>query len=129
MAKREKSSGDFFIGDTNFGIDAGKSRWDLRPHPDGGLLLSVDVHGSQETYRRITAEEGSVWQWTLSPPQFYLRNYPVAAPAKGKPVKARLTADDAGNYDVALYLMEHNAVAAVRIEVAEDRLAGALAAD
>jgi hypothetical protein len=119
---RKKPAGDFIIGDTDFGIDPGQSRWDLKPSPDGRLLLTVEIHGGQEAYDRITAAEGSEWAWTLYPPHFYLRSYPVSAPAKGRAVTVQLAPEDVEDYDVALYLMEHHDVDAVAIRATGNRL-------
>jgi hypothetical protein len=113
---------DFFIGGTNFGIDAGKSRLDLASGPGGHLLLTVDVHGSQEVYDRLKADEESEWSWTLYPPHFYLHGYPVPAPAKGQAITVKLKPADADKYDVALYLMEHNDVKNVTLRVAAGQI-------
>src|SRR5262249_1870218 len=119
---RKEPAGAFIIGNTNFAIDPGPSRLDWKSSPDGRLLLTVEIHGSQEAYDRITAAEESEWAWTLYPPHFYLRNYPVSAPAKGKAVTVQLAPEDVADYDVALYLMEHHDVDAVTIRVAGNRL-------
>jgi hypothetical protein len=122
MGKQKTPAGDFIIGDTDFGIDPGQSRWDWKSSPDGRRLLTVEIHGSQEAYDRVKAAEEAAWAWTLYPPHFYLRNYPVPAPVKGKAVTVQPTPEDVAGYDVALYLMEHHDVDAVTIRMTGNRL-------
>ena len=114
--------GDFFIGETNFGVEAKKSRFDVRKAEDGRLLLTVEVRGNEKVYKGVTADQDSEWSWTLYPPYFYLRDYPVSQKTKGKRHQVRLKPEDADNFDVALYLMEHNDVDNVAIKFDDRRL-------
>ena len=114
--------GDFFIGKTNFGVDAKKSRFDVAKAADGRLVLTVEIDGDEEIHKKLTANPGSKWSWTLYPPQFYLRNYPLAEKARGKEHKITLKPADSEIYDVALYLMEHNNVAGVTIKLNDTRI-------
>jgi hypothetical protein len=109
--------GDFIIGKTNFVIEAKKSRFDLKKGSDGCLLLTIEVHGNEKVYKEVTADEDSEWSWTLYPPYFYLHDYPVLEKAKGKEHEITLKPKDSDDFDVALYLMEHNGVEAVTIKV------------
>jgi hypothetical protein len=114
--------GEFFIGDTNFGVESKQSRVEFAKAADGRLLLTVDIQGNEKVYREITADESSEWSWTLYPPQFYLRGYPVPEKTQGKERTIKLKPADSTNFDVALYLMEHNEVAGVTLVVADDRV-------
>jgi protein tyrosine/serine phosphatase len=113
---------DFFIGDTNFGVEDKQSRVEFAKAADGRLLLTVEIQGSEKVYQDIKADENSEWSWTLYPPQFYLRGYPVPEKIKGKEHKIKLKPEDAANFDVALYLMEHNNVSGVTLLVGDDRI-------
>jgi hypothetical protein len=114
--------GDFFIGKTNFGVEAKESRFDLKKGADGRLLLTIEVRGNEKLYKEVTADENSEWSWTLYPPYFYLRDYPVSEKPEGKERRMKLKPEDSDNFDVALYLMEHNDVQGVTIKVDETRL-------
>ena len=114
--------GEFFIGDSNFGIEAKESSFDIRQTHDGRFLLTVEVRGDEKLYMELTADEDSEWSWTLYPPHFYLRDYPVSGKSKGKVCEIRLKPEDSENFDVALYLMEHNEVEGVTIKVDDHRL-------
>jgi hypothetical protein len=85
-------------------------------------LLTLEIHGNEKLYKELTADENSEWSWTLYPPHFYLRDYPVSEKTKGKVRQIKLKSEDAAHFDVALYLMEHNAVEDVTIKVDEHRL-------
>ena len=113
---------DFFIGETNFGVEISKSRFDFKKASDGRLLLTIEVRGNEKLYKEVTAAEDSEWSWTLEPPYFYLREYPVSEKAVAKQDRIRLKPEDSDNLDVALYLMEHNDVEGVTIKVDDHRL-------
>jgi hypothetical protein len=110
----------FVIGGTDFGVADDTSRLELAPGPDGRLLLSVDIHGSQQVYDRL--KDDPEWSWTLYPPHFYLYAYPVPATARAKTVTVKLKPEDLDDYDVALYLMEHNSVEGVTLKVSKGRV-------
>lgn len=120
--QRGANMGDFFIGKTNFGVDAKKSRFDFKKASDSRLLLTIEVHGDPKVYKEVTADEDSEWSWTLYPPHFYLRDYPVSEKTKSKERQITLKPEDSDNFEVALYLMEHNDVEGVRIKVDDHRL-------
>jgi hypothetical protein len=110
----------FVIGETDFGVADDTSRLELAPGPDGRLLLTVDIHGSQEVYDRI--KDDPEWSWTLYPPHFYLHAYPVSAAARAKTVTVKLKPEDLDDYDVAVYMMEHNNVEGVTLKVSESQV-------
>jgi hypothetical protein len=109
----------FEIDGTNFGVDANESRFDLDRTNVGDPLLTVEVRGDEDEYERITNDDSSPWSWTLYPPHFYLRGYPVPASAGIEKTTIHLRPEDADDYDVALYMMEHNAVDDVEIVVSD----------
>ncbi len=100
----------FILGDTEFGVDAAKSSCNTREQ-DGQLWLSFEVFGEQATYDVILADEDSPWSWTLHPPRFS-GDFPATRDGAGI-VEARVTIDDLAEYEVALYLMNHNDVEVV----------------
>jgi hypothetical protein len=108
---------EFTIGETDFGIEPGQSRLDLASQADGTVLLTLEVQGNQAVFDQLNAGGNSEWSWALYPPQFYLRQYPLPGQPKKKTVTVELQPEDADNYDVALYLMEHNPVEDVRITI------------
>src|SRR5262249_13897315 len=110
---------EFILANTNFAIDDEKSQIALAPGKKGELLLTLEIHGDQEVFDRLNAEERSEWSWALYPPHFYLRNYPVPLAARDKSVSVKLKPEDSANYDVALYMMEHNDVERVVIQISK----------
>src|SRR5687767_12300321 len=100
----------FMLGDTEFGVDAAKSSCKTRQQ-DGQLWPGFTVHGDQATYDVIFADEDSPWSWTLHPPRFY-GDFPAKRDDAGV-VEARVTIDDLEEYEVALYLVNHNDVEVV----------------
>ena len=122
IAQPANAMGEFFIGETNFGVEADKSRFDLKKAADGRCLLTLEIQGNEKLYKDLTAAEDSEWSWTLYPPHFYLRDYPVPEKTKGKVRQIKLKPEDAAHFDVALYLMEHNTVEDVSIKVDEHHL-------
>ncbi len=106
----------FIIDGTDFGIDEASSAVDISTKDKGRLILNVEIKGDKQRHSQITENESSPWSWTLYPPRFYLREYPVSgSPTKGMIV--RLMPDDTDNYDVAIYMMEHNGVDGVVIKI------------
>jgi len=114
--------GDFFIGETNFGVERKNSRFELKKGTDGRLLLTVEIRGDEKVYQEITGDENSEWSWTLYPPEFYLRDFPVSNDATAKKLRIALKPEDSDKFDVALYLMEHNRVDGVTASVERHRL-------
>ena len=100
----------FILGDTEFGVDQAQSLCKTRQQ-DGQLWLSFDVYGDQAVFDVISADEDSQWSWTLEPPRFY-GDFPATRGADGV-VESRVTLDDLAEYEVVLYLMNHNDVEVV----------------
>jgi hypothetical protein len=100
---------DFVIAGTEFGIDVQQSRIQLTSRGNE-LLLTLEVHGNPAKFAAIKSDEDSKWSWALYPPHFYIRSYPVPAAARTRTAKVSLKPGDMTNYDIALYMMEHNDV-------------------
>jgi len=98
---------EFRIGETNFGVDLLKSTLVLEV-VDGSGILTAEIHGDEKQYESITEGEGSKWAWTLYPPHFYLREFPVKFDVPGRCSKVMASTGDLEEYDAAIYLMDHN---------------------
>jgi hypothetical protein len=86
---------DFGIGEMEFKIDKPKS-----------ILVNLTIRGNQEMYDKITKDEDGEWSWTLYPPKIYLGDVPFTE--NGNAMEIVVNEDILNQYDVALYLMEHN---------------------
>lgn len=104
----------FTVDRTEFGIDQQKSRLHFAPAARGKQEINLSIHGDPRTYQALTEAEGSEWSWTLYPPEFYLRGFPVPSET---PFSVRLTEADCEDYDVALYLMEHFRIVEITVTV------------
>jgi hypothetical protein len=122
FADLEEALDEFLIGDTNFGVEREKSRFDLTKAADGRLLLTIEIRGNEKIYDDLSAADDSEWSWTLYPPYFYLRDYPVPETSDGNNVAIKLKAEDSDEFDLAIYLMEHFDVEGVAINVCGDRI-------
>lgn len=109
----------FRIDNTNFGIDRKQSSVALTGLA-GDVCATVEVYGSQESYERIAENENSEWSWTLYPPHFYLREFPVQV-ANSKVATANISVDDLEEYEVAVYLIEHNDVDDLELHIDPNR--------
>jgi hypothetical protein len=103
----------FTIRQTDFGIDIARSSWRI-VEKAGMQHLTIEVYGDPGTYERIDASD-RYWSWTLYPPHFYLRDFPVQK--SGHVTVASLKEADFDDCDIALYLMEHWDLTDVRLEV------------
>ncbi|PHV17749.1 hypothetical protein GQ37_004685 [Janthinobacterium sp. BJB1] len=113
----------FSIGDTNFAVDAAKSRISVSARADGMLEINIRIEADDDEFMRLTEDEDAPWSWALYPPTFLLQGLLVAgtdtAPLHGLAV-------DAGNTDCecSLYMMEYRDVADLRlVELSAQRLA------
>lgn len=113
---------EFFIGDTNFGVEREESRFDLEKAADGHLLLMIEIRGDKKVYNELTADDDSEWSWTLYPPYFYLLGYPIPAKPNGNDLAIKVMPEDSDEVDLALYLMEHCDVEGVTINIRADRI-------
>jgi hypothetical protein len=110
----------FTIDDTDFGIDEAKSSFKLEILNSGDAVIDAEVYGDQKRYDEVTGDyDSSPWSWALYPPHFYMRSYPATGGLSAGAFRAVVSTDDLDEYEVAIYLMEHNDVDAV--EVIADR--------
>jgi len=107
----------FAINNTDFGIDRVRSRCLVTWALFRGRRLDVEIEGDPQRFAQLKEQEDSEWSWALYPPTFRLRSYPVPRPAAGRVTELRLTPADIERHDVTLYLMEHNPVQKVVVEV------------
>jgi hypothetical protein len=107
----------FTINTTDFGIDRERSHCQVTRSLFRGRRLDIEVEGDPQRFAQLKEQEDSEWSWALYPPSFRLHSYPVPRPAAGRVTELRLTLADIERHDVTLYLMEHNPVENVVIEV------------
>jgi hypothetical protein len=106
----------FRISGTEFGIDQAKSRYRLRTLKSGGAVLDAEIYGDKTQYEKVAGDENSPWSWTLYPPYFYLRSFPAKAGRTAGTYRAKVSIDDLDEYEVAIYLIEHNDVDDVAVK-------------
>jgi hypothetical protein len=107
----------FAINDTDFGINGVESVARLNVRGDGSSILTLDVTGDETVYQAIAEREDSEWSWSLYPPRFYLVDYNLAPCDQSRAGEITLAPEDYDEYDLALYMMEHNQVSAIVIEL------------
>jgi hypothetical protein len=117
-----ESKSDFFIGKTNFGIQANESRFEVTKTADGQFFLTVEVNGNDTRRDELRDDEKSGWSTIPCSPLFYLRKYPVSAMPNDPGLTIKLKPADYDRFDVALYLGEHNHVTGVEITVSEQQI-------
>jgi hypothetical protein len=110
----------FSISGTEFGVDNYASVTCLCVLKDGSRVLTLDVRGDEMTYRAVADGEDSEWGWTLYPPRFYLLDYVLPVRNSDGDSEVVLTPGDLDDYDVALYMMEHNEVSDLVIRLHGD---------
>jgi hypothetical protein len=120
MNAMENTTDSFVIGGTDFGIDSAATVASITTHADGSRVLNLDVQGDEKTYRSVSESEDSKWSWTLYPPRFYLSGYEFAFRGVAENLEIALTSNDYEDYDVGLYMMEHNEVSDVVIKFHAD---------
>ena len=93
----------FIIGKDNFGVGKVICKIDKK-----NLIISdLTIIGDQDTYNKLSLGDESSWSWTLYPPELYLRGIPYQL--KGGKIQVEITEDTPlDEFEVALYLMEHN---------------------
>ncbi len=107
----------FVINGTEFGIARGPSRCALTRRWLRGASLTVEVQGDAEVFERLRDAEDSPWSWALYPPSFYLRALPVPKPTGSQAIELGLTQLEVEGHDVGLYMMEHNPVTDVVLQL------------
>ena len=87
----------FRIGDTDFGIG------EIILEIDNGIISDLTITGSEDMYEQLTADESENWySSTVYPPKVYFREVPLTDG------KIEITDELLDEYDIALYLNEHN---------------------
>jgi hypothetical protein len=112
---------EFVIGNTNFGVNPGKSSFKLVTKPHGRVLLDIEINGDQTAYDTASAVEDWEWSWTMYPPRFYLFTEVERTP-EGRSLTVEFTAAEIESAEMAIYMMNHNHVADVVVVIDEDRL-------
>ena len=102
----------FTINRTEFGIDRDKSSVAFERTRAGGFAIDIVVHGDPLQYAKLA--NATAWSWSLYPPTFYLRAFPVP---NSRDFAVHLDIEDYEEYDTALYMIEHNSIDAVVVEV------------
>jgi RNase P/RNase MRP subunit p29 len=92
----------FIIGNTDFGI----GELELVIDEAKNVLVNLKVRGDKSVFEKISAEENSEWNWTLYPPKFYVNKVPYSK--KGDTIEINVTEKELNEYEIALYLIEHN---------------------
>src|SRR5262245_12479823 len=106
----------FKIDDTDFGIDRAKSTFKLMVSKSGDAVMDAEVYGNKKRYEAITEDyNSSPWSWTSYPAHFYMRSYPAKSARSAGTFKATVSTDDLDEYEVAIYLIEHNDVDEVKV--------------
>ncbi|MCI9082149.1 MAG: hypothetical protein HFI70_07560 [Lachnospiraceae bacterium] len=85
----------FKIGNTEFGI--GNVQFFIADN-----LLNLEISGNDDIFDELTIDDNCEWSWALYPPQIYFRDVLYT----GKDIE--VDTDFLEEYDVALYMMEHN---------------------
>lgn len=109
----------FTIDQCEFGVDPRASAVELQAHADGGWRLSIGIKGTQEHFDALTGDEDSPWAWALYPPEFYARGIPVSRAAAESGTEIFLAEE--GEFEMALYMMEHNEVRDLCIRLGPNR--------
>jgi hypothetical protein len=107
----------FTIGGTEFGIDPGRSRCALTRRLFRSPSLTVVIQGDAGLFERLTHAEDSAWSWALYPPTFSLRDLPIPKPKGGETIDVPLAPAEVERYEVGLYMMEHNPVTDVVLQL------------
>ncbi|MES2774802.1 MAG: hypothetical protein V4722_11495 [Bacteroidota bacterium] len=93
----------FIIGIDNFGVGKVTCKIDKN-----SLIISdLTITGDQDTYDKLSSGEESNWNWTLYPPELYLRG--ISYQLQDEKIHIEISRDTPlDEVEVALYLMEHN---------------------
>ncbi|MDO8047587.1 hypothetical protein O3301_03845 [Janthinobacterium sp. SUN211] len=113
----------FSIGDTNFAVDAAKSRISVAALANGMREINIKIEADDEEFMRLTEDDDAPWSWALYPPSFILQGLLVAG-TDASPLHG--LAVDASNTDCeySLYMMEYRDVADLcLVELSAQRLA------
>lgn len=107
----------FVIGDTDFGIDVDESSFEIDDYHPETPLLTIEIMGNGEVFEKLTEQEDSEWSWALDAPHFYIRDFPASPGNQPGDVSATASLDDIDEYELAIYMMEHNDIEDVMIQI------------
>ncbi len=123
--KQARSTGQtmqqFRIGDTDFGIDARTSSFTVDTTDPERPTITIEIFGDQSAFDALTADDDSEWSWALYPPSFYLYSFPAQVDPSTGIATSRVKLDDVDDYEFAIYMMEHNNVDNVTIQLIPDK--------
>lgn len=87
----------FKIGEDEFGVQSVNYQIE-------NDIVFLEIYGDDEIYEKLTAEDESMWGWTLNSPNFYFRGFKCSE----NEVEIELNDSILDYCDMALYMMEHN---------------------
>jgi hypothetical protein len=92
----------FIIGKDDFGIEKVTCQIDK----ENSIINELRIIGDKITFEKLSGGKKSKWDWALYPPELYFREIPFEL-KKGR-IEIEITEDILDDFDIALYLMEHN---------------------
>ena len=104
----------FVINGTEFGINVVESSFVVDTSDPPEQLVTIEIRGDKDIFEKLSGDENSEWSWALYPPHFYIREFPGEKVAGSSKVVAGGSAD---YYELAIYMMEHNDVSDLKIEI------------
>ena len=78
--------------------------------------ITIEIAGDRSTFDPLTVDDDSEWSWALHPPAFCLRGYPLRT-LSGETLSAHVMRDDLEHYEFSIYMMEHNLIEEMDVEV------------
>lgn len=112
----------FSIGDSDFGVDLGKSKVRLDTRADGKRELNADVYGDTIVFRQLSEQQDADWSWALYPPVFFLHGFVVPNDQGGAAPQTWNFEAVPTEYEIGIYMMEYSDLSDVCIvELSEKR--------
>ena len=99
----------FKLQECDFSINPGSSF----SFEDG--LLNLDVCGNQEVFDTLTEDDNHPFSWSLMPPRFYIRDFPMNPRTNINDFAYTFTENDIDEYEIDLYMMEYCTVLPCKI--------------
>ena len=78
-------------------------------------LLNLDVCGNEEVFESLTQDEDHPFSWSMMPPRFYIRDFPMNPTTDINNFEYKFTDDDMDGYEIDLYMMEYCTVLPCKI--------------
>ena len=94
--------GQFLLGTTDFGI--GEITFEINTLEK--YVIDLTIHGNETMTNKLSENENGEWSWVIYPPKLYIREVPYTE--KNGNIYIDITEDMLDEYDIALYLAEHN---------------------